>query len=170
MRKSFAHCWDEARALEIVNRRGFESLLLTEVGAARASLEGHLELGHALRHGHLDLRGEDGSLGAVLAVEGWLALLEALGLGELGSEARQWHVLHRVAEATVRLHLDGHCTGAEAALSCELVVHGLLAVVTESLLRSESWLENWAVCAKCSHLVIWWNVIFFERTITLVLI
>jgi len=156
VRESLAHCWDETRALEVVNRRGFESLLLTEVGAARASLEGHLELGHALGHWHLDLRGEDGSLGAVLAVEGgWQVLLEAVGLGELGSEARHWHVLHRIAEATVRLHLNGHCIRAKAALSCELVVHGLLAVVTESLLRGESWLENWAVCAKCSHLVEW---------------
>ena len=156
MRKSLAHRGDKALTLAVVDSWGIESLLLAEVGAARASLEGHLELGHALRHWHLDLGGKAGSLCAVaVVVAGWMALLEALGLGELGSEARQWHVLHRVAEATVRLHLNGHCTLAKAALSCELLVHHLLAVVTESLLRSESWLENWAVCAKCSHLVEW---------------
>jgi len=138
--------------LEVVNRWRFESLLLAKVGTTRASLEGHLELRHALGHWHLDSGGEGGCLvGAVLAVEGWLALLEALGLEKL----RHWHVLHRIAEATVRLHLDGHRTWAKAALSGELVVHRLLAVVTESLLRDGSWLENWAVCAKCSHLVEW---------------
>ena len=150
VRKSLAHRGDETLTLEVVNGRGIESLLRAEVGAALASLEVHFEFGHAVRHWHLDLWGEGGRLHAVMAVECG-AWLEALCLGKLGSEAGQWHVLYRVADATGRLHLDGLCARAEAVLGWELVMHRLLAVIAEGLLRGETRLEDGAICAKCSH-------------------
>ena len=167
MRKSLAHRGDETLTLEVVNGRGIESLLRAEVGAALASLEVHFEFGHAVRHWHLDLWGEGGRLHAVMAVECG-AWLEALCLGELGSEAWHWHVLGRVAEATVWLHLGGLRARTKAALGCKLMVHRLLAIIAESLLRSETRLEDGAVCAKCSHFR--WSGFLFESTVSTCLI
>lgn len=150
MRKSFAHRGDEALTLEVVNGRHIESLLRFEVRATLASLEVHFEFWHALGHWHLDLWGERGRLHAVLTVVCG-AWLEALCLGELGSEAGHWHVLHRVAEATGWLHLGGLYTRAEAVLGSELMMHRLLAIVAEGLLRGKARLEDSAVCVKCSH-------------------
>lgn len=61
--------------------------------------------------------------------------------------------MNRVAEATGGLHLGGYGARAKAALSCKLMMHRLLVIIAEGLLRSETGLEDWAVCTKCRHLV-----------------
>ena len=167
MRKSLAHRGNETLTLAVVNGRGIESLLRSEIGATRASLEVHFEFWHAVGHLRLDLWGEGRSLCVVLVAEG-SAWLEALCLGELGSEAWHWHVLDRVAEATVWLHLGGLRARTKAALGCKLMVHRLLAIIAESLLRSETRLEDGAVCAKCSHFR--WSGFLFESTVSTCLI
>ena len=135
------HLGSELQALKVVNGRGIESLLVTKIGATGGCLEVHLDLWHALRHLHLDLRGEV-CLGRneFTCVES--TRLEALSLGHL------WHEFgHRVAEATCWLHIG--CARAEAGglIGCELLrrLHHWLLVGLGLLRRGEARLEDRAV-------------------------